>query len=327
MEFNRNSFSVQELRARPEITALEPQLGWPLPGLPLTIPELRIVNEFPATVNTKDLLIPSRDGTPLNARLYHNGDLNRPILIYVHGGGWTRGTLGSYNPICCRLSNLGLLVISVEYRLAPENKFPGPVYDVVDSIRWVIANRAHLRGSVGDGQDMVIVGGDSAGGQLSWSSFVSLIQEDGCLPKEIVAGLLVYPATDPAMSSESWKKLGDDYRLTRAVSRRFWDWFLGNEENRIHPLAYSKSVDPKTFSQFPPCLVISAEFDPLKQEGEEFAEYLHSQGVAVHCARFMSTLHGFFSNGISTNVPAHEPYSQLALQIVKDWLLHLKILQ
>jgi len=309
----------------PSIKGLDPALEAFSQELPLDLNELRKAAASTSLVPTKDITIPSRSGVSLNARVYTPPDTHSlPILIYSHGGGWVRGTLDSYNAICSRLSLLGLVVVSLEYRLAPENKFPGTLHDVVDCTKWILQNREKIRGNVGDNNDVVLIGGDSAGAHLSVATLLKILDEDGSLPSQIVGEVLVYPPTDGKMNSASWVAYGDKYKLTKKVATQMWDWHLQSPDDINNPFVSVKLSSPSLLSKLPPTIIITAELDPLRDEGEEFAQMLSSKGVDTSCVRVLSTFHGFFMHGISTRLPSFEPYSALALSIIGNWIQRFK---
>jgi len=245
--------------------------------------------------------------------------------VFFHGGGWVRGTLDLYNYICSRISALGFILVSVAYRLAPECQYPKPVNDCIDSIKWVLKNSNSLRGTSGDPSDYVVIGGDSAGGYLTICSLVTMIHNEGQIPSQIAAQCLVYPATDPHMKSSTWAtSLGKDYRLTDVFVKKSWLWLLGSESVKDDHLANLEKCDSSLVSKLPPALVITAEFDPLNEEGEKFAERMFTLGVKTHCFRLLSTIHGFFSQSSVTGCPQFEPYSNLAINLIEEWKSTLK---
>jgi len=287
----------------------------PLPGLPLTIEELRVTPVFASSVPTRDIKIPVRHGVNLDCRIYRPNNLEAaPLFIYFHGGGWVRGTLDSYNYICGRISEQGFIVASVAYRLCPEHPYPIPTDDCIDSINWLLKNTSSLMEGY---NERVVIGGDSAGAHLTLSALLKMLEKDGHLPPQIVAECLIYPATDSHMTSPCWATLGKDYRLTEEFVIKTWIWLTGgNEQLKDDPFVCICKCNDSLLSKLPPTLVITAEFDPLFEEGEKFSERLFSLGINIHCFRVLSTVHGFFSQASATGMPVHEPYSNLALQII-----------
>jgi len=230
-----------------------------------------------------------------------------------------RGTLDGYNAICSRISLMGFVVVSLEYRLAPENKFPGTLHDTIDCTKWILQNREKIRGDVGEKNDVVFIGGDSAGGHLSVATLLKILDEDGSLPSQIVGEVLVYPPTNVHMNTASWVTYGSNYRLTKNIASQMIDWHIQSPDDKNNPFVSVKFSSPSLLSKLPPTIIFTAEFDPLRDEGEEFAQTISSQGVDTICYRMLSTIHGFFSQGNSTGVPCQEAYSSLALSVLGNW--------
>ncbi len=209
-----------------------------------------------------------------------------PVLVYLHGGGWVIGNLDSHDGVARELaSQTGIVVVSVDYRLAPEHKFPAAVDDAVAVTRWVLDHAAE----VGGDPTRVAIGGDSAGGNLS-----AVVTHE--LRGRLAFQLLVYPAVDLGMSSPSIEENGEGYLLTKASM----EWFIGHyiggttadpADARLSPLANTE------WTGLPPALVITAEFDPLRDEGEAYAAKLSAEGVATTLHRYDGQIHGFFSMG------------------------------
>jgi acetyl esterase len=212
----------------------------------------------------------------------------RPILVHFHGGGFVVGSLDSYDGICRMLAReADAVVVSVDYRLAPEHKFPAAVEDAVAATRWVIANAAALGGD----PHVVAVGGDSAGGNLA-AVVAQQTRGDAVRP---MFQLLVYPAVDMTCSMPSHRLFREGYVLTE----RTIQWYLGNYLNRE-----DEKRDPRASPLFardlrglPPAFVLTAGFDPLRDEGRAYAEKLEAAGVPVRLSCVMGSIHGFYSFG------------------------------
>jgi acetyl esterase len=236
------------------------------------------------------------DGVP--ARLFTDGELPHtgPALLYVHGGGWIMGDLDTHDTLCRHLAAAtGWAVLAVAYRCAPEHPYPAPVDDVERALSW-------LRRST----DRVVLSGDSAGGHLA--AVVARRARDAGHP---VAGqALVYPVLDPAMA---YPKL-DDYGLHRDEMRFFWDAFAPPGTDRANPDVNPSAADP---TGLPPTLVITAELDVLRDEGERYALRLQQAGVPVVCARYQGINHGFLRK-LALFDAAHAAVGQIA-----GWLRHL----
>lgn len=226
------------------------------------------------------------DAGGVPARLYHPSPEVTGLLVFFHGGGWVIGDLESHDGTCRALANMsGHAVLSIDYRLAPEHPFPVPLGDCVQATRWAHANAASLRTD----PDRVAVGGDSAGGNLA--AIVANLQ-----PVPLRFQLLVYPVVDTRGGHPSITANGEGYMLTASAMQ----WFIGHylsggegtpEDPRVSPLLDSDDA----LRGSPPALVITAEFDPLRDEGEAYAARLCSLGVPCSSVRFGGQIHGFFS--------------------------------
>ncbi|GAC1583983.1 MAG: alpha/beta hydrolase [Ktedonobacteraceae bacterium] len=225
--------------------------------------------------------IPVRIYTPKSA-----GPL--PILVFFHGGGWTIGTLNGYDAVCRALSNQAeCIVVSVDYRLAPEHKFPSAVEDAYAATAWVAQHAASINGN----PERIAVGGDSAGGNLA--AVVSQMARDQKGPR-IVYQLLIYPATDHFLpGTASLRENAEGYLLTKDMIVWFWNHYANSEEDAHNPLM--APLRARNFQELPPALVITAEYDPLRDEGEMYAAKLQEAGVAVTVTRYNGMIHGFFT--------------------------------
>jgi acetyl esterase len=234
-------------------------------------------------------MIPGADGE-ISVRVYTpEGTGPFPVLVYYHGGGWVIGNLDAYDPTCRALTNAArCVVVSIEYRLAPEHKFPAAPEDCYAALQWVGANADGINGD----PMRIAIGGDSAGGNLT--AVVAQMSRDrgGVRP---VYQLLVYPVTDHGYDTPSYRENADDYLLTKDAMVWFWNHYLGSESDGNSPLASPLRAD--NLRDLPPALVITAEFDPLRDEGEAYAAKLRDAGVPVMLTRYDGMIHGFFSLG------------------------------
>jgi acetyl esterase len=241
----------------------------------------------------RDLTIDGAAG-PLRARHYAPAEPGgpHPLLVYFHGGGWVIGDLETHDGTCrmlCR--HAGAHVLAVDYRLAPEHRFPAAADDARAALAWAFAHAADL----GADETRVAVGGDSAGGNLAAVATWQAARDGGPVP---VLQLLVYPATDASVKRRSYQLFSEGFLLTEAEM----DWFMGHYEPDE-----SRKVDPRLsillaedLSGLPPALVVTAGFDPLRDEGKAYAEALRAAGSVVAERRFEGLIHGFFNmSGVS----------------------------
>jgi acetyl esterase len=212
-----------------------------------------------------------------------------PALIYFHGGGWVLGDLESHDHVCRALANsASCVVLSVDYRLAPEHKFPAAVDDSYAATQWI----AEHAGELGVDPSRIAVGGDSAGGNLA--AVVSQLARDRGGPY-IVYQLLIYPGTDMQMNLPSIDENADGPLLTKAAMLWFVDHYLNGVGDRINPLA--SPLLASNLQGLPPAMIITAECDPLRDEGEAYGLRLEDAGVRVDVQRYDGMPHGFFSFG------------------------------
>jgi len=236
----------------------------------------------------ENLFAPGPAGdVPLRLYATEHGGI-RPALVYFHGGGFVFGNLDTHDAVCRALAKeSGAVVIAVDYRLAPEHKFPAAVDDSYAATVWVAANAQRL----GIDAQRIAVGGDSAGGNLA--TVVAMRCRDAGGPA-LAAQLLIYPVTDvSSFETGSHRELGEGYFLTRAGMEWFTGHYLASADQKRHPEA-SPLLAPN-LSGLPPALVITAEFDPLRDEGEAYAQRLQQAGVPVTVSRYPGMIHAFVS--------------------------------
>jgi acetyl esterase len=251
---------------------------------------------LPPGVTMRDLALErsSSEGGQLKGRLYRPAavpsDKTLPALLWFHGGGWVLGDLDSCDGVCgelCLLANAA--VLSVDYRLAPEHRFPAAVEDAAFSVRWLLRQDRMLAVN----KARVAIGGDSAGGNLA--IVASLMLRDAGEPGPCFQ-LLVYPATDSQAATPSRKAFGTGLYLTKETMRYFGErYFLRGRADAVDWRA-SPLLAPR-LSGLPPALIIAAELDPLVDEGKAFADRLKTEGVSVEYTRYPGVIHGFFSFG------------------------------
>jgi len=209
-----------------------------------------------------------------------------PALVFFHGGGWVVGDLDTHDVTCRSLTNqAGCVTVSVDYRLAPEHRFPAAVEDAYAATRWVVDHAAEL----GVDPRRVAVGGASAGGNLATVVGLIAIERGG---PPLAFQLLIYPVTDAALDTPSARVItSDDYPLSRADMEWFWRHYLRDDADRANP--YASPARAKSLAGLPPALVITAEVDPLCDEGERYAAALSRAGVAARFTRYEGVTHGF----------------------------------
>jgi acetyl esterase len=237
------------------------------------------------SVPTEDRSLPGPKGE-IPVRIYRppsHGPL--PVVVYFHGGGWVIGDITSHDTVCHRLAaGVPAVVVNVDYRLAPEHRFPAAVDDCDAATRWVSEHAADL----GADPARLAVAGDSAGGNLA--AVVARRARDRGGPP-IAFQLLIYPATDMTRSLPSHTENGTGYLLETDTMAWFTDHYLDGADPR-QPDASPLFAEDLT--GLPPALVVTAEFDPLRDEGEAYAERLAEAGVAVTTSRYDGMIHGFY---------------------------------
>ena len=238
----------------------------------------------PSTVELAEVRDISAGG--VKCRLYRSSvATSAPALIYYHGGGWVIGDLDTHDDICRKLArDAKCSVIAVDYRLAPEHPAPAALDDCIAATEWIFANAA----SLGVDPARIALGGDSAGGNLA--ALVSMHADI-----KPVFQLLVYPAVDARMGQPSHKDNAQGYLLTADSMKWFLDHYLqGDEKKKLDPKVSPLLSSDEMLKKSPPTLVITAEFDPLRDEGEEYAAKLASLGVTTSMVRFHGQIHAFF---------------------------------
>jgi acetyl esterase len=244
----------------------------------------------PALARRENLSIPGPAG-PMACRLYDSTPAGvappRPVLLFVHGGGWVQGDLDSHDGPCARLATWSqAMVLALDYRLAPEHKFPAAVEDTVAAYLWLREHGAEL----GADPTRMAVMGDSAGGNLA-AVLCQTCVDDGIEPPAFQ--VLVYPAVDLAWESGSHRDMPDAYVLPRARLEWYIEQYLDDPEQvsdpRVSPLRREH------IAQQPPALVITGGFDPLRDEGKHYADRLAESGTNVHYHEYPGQIHAFFS--------------------------------
>jgi acetyl esterase len=248
---------------------------------------LNVLGPGPDVHKVEDRKIPGPAGD-IPVRIYSPPGKPIGILVYFHGGGWVVGDIASHDYVCRALTNAaGCVVVSVDYRLAPEHKFPAGPEDCYAATEWVPKNAA----SLGSDADHIAVGGDSAGGNLA--AVISLMARDRKGPR-IRHQMLIYPVTDAAMDTPSYKEFtADGFVLSKLDMEWFWGYYLANKRDGENP--YASPSRASNLSNLPPAHIITASHDPLRDEGEAYAELLKKAGNRVKVKRYQGVVHGFFS--------------------------------
>ena len=217
---------------------------------------------------------------PVRVRLYRPRDAEpQGAIVYFHGGGWVHGSLDTHDGVCRALADrAGCLAWAVDYRLAPEHRFPAAVEDAWAATEWVAGLDA----------GPVAVGGDSAGGNLS--AVIALRARDRGFP--LALQLLVYPVTDCSFDRPSYLEHATGYGMSRADMKWYWGHYLGPDEDGASPEA--SPLRAADLAGVAPTHVITAEYDVLRDEGEEYAARLSDAGVSVTLSRYDGVIHGFF---------------------------------
>ncbi len=230
----------------------------------------------------QELTVPGGEG-PRGARLYRpEGEGPWPTTVFLHGGGFVIGDLDTHDQVCRRLCrDAGTVVLSIDYRLAPEHPFPAGLEDALAATRWA---HEHLDELGGDHR--LAVGGDSAGGNLA--AVAAQV-----LPEALTAQLLIYPAVDVVGEYESRVENGVGYFLEMSMM----EWFFTHYTTDVEGVApHDPRLSPlhaPSLAGLPPAVVVTAEFDPLRDEGEAYADRLTDEGVTVERATYDGMIHGF----------------------------------
>ncbi len=268
-----------------------------------------------AVAEVRDLTIPGPGG-PLPLRLYRGLGTSEaaalPALLFLHGGGWVIGDLDSHDGVCRRLANLAACrVIAVDYRLAPEHRFPAAVDDAAAALAWVAGNAAAL----GVDPARIAVGGDSAGGNLA--AVLAIMGRDGAAPA-VMFQLLLYPAVDLSMTSGSYSRVTEGVPLTAATMRYFADHYAPDANQRLDWRA--SPLRAERLAGTPAALVLTVAHDPLADEGRAYADRLEAEGVRVAALHLADQIHGMLTMG--RVIAAADQVLQYAAAALRDaWRL------
>jgi len=233
----------------------------------------------------EDITVPGPRG-PIGCRIYAPVESQAlPALLYLHGGGWVVGDIDSHDSACRAIARRArCLVMSVDYRLAPDHRFPAAVEDAWAGLAWLHENAA----SIGADPDHIAVGGDSSGGNLA--AVVARWTRDRAGPR-IAAQVLIYPVTNFDLETPSYRKVATGYGLTRESMRWYWEQYLADPRDGASPDASPLRAGDLT--NLAPALVITCEFDPLASEGSAYAAALRDAGVPVEHIHEADMIHGY----------------------------------
>ena len=248
-------------------------------------------HETPALDSVANLVCEGPAGN-IPVRIYRprvEGRAPLPVLVFYHGGGWAIGDLDTHDHMCRYLAGHSeIAVVSVDYRLAPEHKFPAAFDDALAAMRWVMSGPDDLNIDA----TRLAIGGDSAGGNLAAAVTLALC-DAGALPLKLQ--LLMYPVTDFLADNESMRDNGTGYLLTNAAMDLFAGWYLPNRIARSDPRASPQHA--LDHAGLPPAFIQTAEYDLLRDEGRKYAETLERAGVAVQYTCHAGMIHGFARMG------------------------------
>lgn len=282
--------------------SLDPDIARFLQTLPppeavagMTLQQIRAASEvaLPAlqgrleqVADVRDFSVAASDGHAITVRAYwpdgHRQGQARPGLLFAHGGGWFQCSLAVYDNPCRALANAsGCVVLAVDYRLAPEHRYPIPLEDVYAALCW-----SHREAALLDiDPARLMVGGDSAGGTLA--AAVALLARDRGGPP-LHHQLLLYPALDTAIDTDSHRQFGEGYYLSTALMQRCWEAYLHDPASADGYAVPARTAD---LSGLPAATVLVCEYDPLRREGEEYARRLAAAGVDTCCERVPGMIH------------------------------------
>lgn len=243
---------------------------------------------------------------PVTVRLYiPEAPPPAPALIYLHGGGWVMGSIDAVDaPLRAIANRSGCVVCSVDYRLAPEHPFPAALEDVGAVLQWV----TEQAGSLGVDAGRIALGGDSAGGNLTAAT--ALAERERA--NRVAGQVLIYPVLDHDFDRPSYVDNAEGYGMTRDNMKWYWNHYLPDAERRSDPRA--SPLRAPDLTRLPPALVVTAEHDVLRDEGEEYAAKLRAAGVDVTLSRYDGMMHGFFRTAGAVDA------GRALIDEISDWL-------
>lgn len=251
-----------------------------------TYRRLCVVDAAESVADVTERRIPG-PASPVPIRAYHPGGDDPPTVAFFHGGGWMLGDLDTHDAFCRALADAAdALVVAVDYRRAPEHRFPAPLEDCYAATEWLAANAASLGGD----PDRLAIVGDSAGGNLAAGVSLLAARRDG---PAIDRQVLAYPVLNHAFDTESYTENAQGYFLTRADMERFWNAYLRSDTDGRHP--YASPLRADSLDACPPTTVLTCGFDPLRDEGRAFADRLDAADVPTRHRAYDDLIHGFLT--------------------------------
>jgi acetyl esterase len=245
-------------------------------------------NENPPPVeNVRDESIPGRDAD-VPIRIYEpDGEAQHPVLVFAHGGGWVRGSIETHDEMCRHLTReIGCAVIAVDYRRPPEDPFPAPLEDVYATVEWV----AEFGSRLDLDANQIAVGGDSAGGNLAAATARLAVEREG---PELDHQLLIYPVLDYDADTPSFREFGEQYTPNGETMEWYWDQYLSTPIDGANP--YAAPLRASLSGTVPSATVVTAGFDPLRDEGLAYVDELRAAEVDVTHHHYETMIHGFLS--------------------------------
>lgn len=240
--------------------------------------------------SVKDTLVQLANNTSIKLRIYSPSPNKHPILVYFHGGGWCIGSVNTHDNLCRHISKMAeYTVVSVEYRLAPENAFPIPADDAFFAYKWCNEHIEYLGGI----EDRIAVGGDSAGGNIAVSLIIRCVEENYQTPQ---FQLLLYPTLDLALSQPSMDEMSEGYFITKKEMEYYVKNYLRHGEPNCFltsPIHYAR------LDKLPPAIILTAECDPLRDDGKQYAVKLQKAGVYVKHREASGMIHAFMQMYVS----------------------------
>lgn len=280
----------------------------PIPEQRQTIKEMFRVPEsqLERIAKVENRVIEGKNG-PIPLRLFiPKTEESLPVIVYFHRGGWVYGSVEESEGICRRLANAtSSIVIAVEYRLAPEHKFPVPLEDCYDAAKWAVCQAS----SFGGNSDKVILCGESAGGNLA--AAVALMARD---KKEFspAGQLLIYPVLTSELNPQHYQDSPDKWLLSYDNMKFFWGAYLSSDAESNNP--YASPLKSHDLAELPQALIVTAEHDALKAEGQAYGKALTQAGVQQETRCYSNVIHGFL------DLPLADPVKKQAIEDIADWM-------